>query len=108
MDFIKYDFNFESVVLNSMYHIAERMNKHHIENFNQLNKQIWLDYFNCMVQLASDSCLQLENFNENKQKIILNKYKDLRVKATLEIKKMWYNLGKRLATLNEKKISKNT
>jgi hypothetical protein len=47
-----------------------------------------------MVQLASDPCLQLEDFNENKRKNVLNKYKDLRVKAALEIKKMWYNLGK--------------
>ncbi len=30
----------QSVVLNSLYHIAERINKHHIENFNQLNRQV--------------------------------------------------------------------
>ena len=58
------------------------------------------DYFNCMVQLASDSCLQLEAFNDNKRKIIINKYKDLRVKAALEIKKMWYSLGKEALTSN--------
>lgn len=79
--------------MNTLYHIAERINKFHIENFDKLNKQIWCDYFLCMVQLATDPCLQLENFNENKRRNILCIYKDIRVKAAIEIKKMWYNLG---------------
>jgi hypothetical protein len=82
-----------SVVLTALYHIAERINKYHTENFNQLSKQIWADYFECMVALVTDTCLQLENFNENKRKNILSRYKDLRVKAAVEIKKMWFNLG---------------
>lgn len=46
-----------------------------------------------MVLLTTDPCLQLENFNENKRKNVLLKYKDIRVKTAIEIKKMWYNLG---------------
>ena len=82
-----------SIILNSLYHIAERMNKFHVENISQLNKQIWMDYFDCMVALVTDPCLQLEDFNDNKKKNVLSKYKDIRVKAAIEIKKMWYNLG---------------
>jgi hypothetical protein len=47
-----------------------------------------------MVQLTTDPCLQLENFNENKRKNILARFKDIRIKAAIEIKQMWYNLGK--------------
>jgi hypothetical protein len=46
-----------------------------------------------MVLLSIDPCLQLENFNENKRQNIISKYGDLRVKAAVEIKKMWFNLG---------------
>ena len=46
-----------------------------------------------MVQLATDSCLQIESFNANKRIYLLNTYNDIRVKAAHEIKKMWYNLG---------------
>ena len=31
--------------------------------------------------------------NENKRKNVLTKYKDLRVRAAIEIKKMWFTLG---------------
>ena len=47
-----------------------------------------------MVQLTTDPCIQLESFNENKRKTVLIRYKDIRIKAALEIKQMWYNLGK--------------
>ena len=55
--------------------------------------KIWHDYFSCMVKLCTDSCMQLETFNENKKKNVLLKYKDMRIKAASEIKKMWFNLG---------------
>lgn len=57
------------------------------------NFKIWFDYFDCIVQLASDPCLQLERFNETKRNGVLLKYQDMRIKAAVEIKKMWYNLG---------------
>jgi hypothetical protein len=82
-----------NVILNAMYHVAERINRNHSENFSQLNKQIWFDYFECMVHLCTDRVIQLEKFNENKRKNVLNKFKDIRIKAAHEIKKMWYNLG---------------
>lgn len=47
-----------------------------------------------MVHLATDPCLQLERFDESKQKSVLARYKDMRIKVAIEIKKMWYNLGK--------------
>ena len=46
-----------------------------------------------MVLICIDPCLQLEKFNENKKKNILTKYKDMRIKAASELKKMWFNLG---------------
>jgi hypothetical protein len=46
-----------------------------------------------MVKLCTDACMQLETFNENKKKNVLSKYKDMRIKAASEIKKMWFNLG---------------
>lgn len=81
------------VVSSALFHIAERINKYHIKEFNELNKQIWFDYFECVVLLAIDPCLQLENFNENKRLSVVSNYGDIRVKAALEIKKMWFNLG---------------
>ena len=32
-----------SVILNTFYHIAERIKKYHTENFTQLNKQVFLN-----------------------------------------------------------------
>lgn len=84
-----------SVILSALFHVSERINRFHINDFNQLNKQIWFDYFDCMVLLAVDPCLQLENFNENKRKSVKLKYDDIRVKASVQIKKMWFNLGDR-------------
>lgn len=81
------------VVASALFHIAERINKYHVKEFNELNKQIWFDYFECVVLLAIDPCLQLENFNENKRQSVVANYGDIRVKAALEIKKMWFNLG---------------
>lgn len=82
-----------SVILSCMQHVANRISKHHVETFGTLNKQIWHDYFIIMVNLTTDPCLQLESFNENKTKNMMNKYGDMRIRAAEEIKKMWYNLG---------------
>ncbi len=91
-----------SAVASALFHISERINKFHVKEFNDLNKQIWFDYFECMVLLAIDPCLQLENFNDNKQKCVMQSYGDIRVKAALEIKKMWFNLGIFLASMDNK------
>ena len=82
------------IILTGLNHIAKRINKLHTSDFNSTNKQIWYDYFECMVLLAIDPCLQLETFNDNKRKGVLAKYNDIRVQAALEIKEMWFNLGK--------------
>ena len=58
-----------------------------------------------MVMLCTDPCMQLETFNENKKKNVLAKYKDMRIKAASEIKKMWFNLSKSSSLLV--KMSKN-
>ena len=82
-----------NVLMSALFHISERINRYHLVDFSEINKQIWNDYFNCMVMLTIDPCLQLEKFNENKRKNVLSKYKDMRIKAATEIKKMWFNLG---------------
>ncbi len=89
------------VVASALFHISERIRKYHVKEFNGLDKQIWFDYFECMVLLAIDPSLQLENFNDNKQKFVMQNYGDIRVKAALEIKKMWFSLGIFLASGNE-------
>lgn len=82
-----------SVISNALYNISVWICENHLRNFNELNKKIWFDYFECMVNLAVDPSLQLEKFNENKRKCILQNYKDIRVKVAEEVKNMWFKLG---------------
>ncbi len=67
----------DSVVLSALFHVSARLNSYHIAGescFSGLDKQIWRDYFQCMVVLAVDGCLQLEGFNENKRRIVMDRW----------------------------------
>lgn len=52
-----------------------------------------MDYFQSMVTLITNPCLQLENFIHNKQKLILTSYGDMRIVGASALKNMWFGLG---------------
>jgi dedicator of cytokinesis protein 1 len=83
----------DSILLNTLHNIADRISNHHLREFHTPNKKIWQDYFDAVVALITDSCLQLEKFSENKRLGILQKYGDMRLKGVLDLKNMWYSLG---------------
>ncbi len=67
----------DKVVLNALNNIADCISNHYLNNFNSLNKKIWQNYFEAIVSLLTDPCLQMENFSETKRKNILQKYGDI-------------------------------
>jgi hypothetical protein len=52
-----------------------------------------MDYFESMVTLITDPCLQLENFIKNKQNMILTSFGDMRIVGASALKNMWFGLG---------------
>lgn len=45
-----------------------------------------------MLCLITDPAIQLENFTENKRKLILSQYGDMRINAAYELKNIWFSL----------------
>jgi dedicator of cytokinesis protein 1 len=83
----------DSILLNVLHNIADRISSYHLKDFNPVNKKIWQDYFDAIVALITDSGLQLEKFSDKKRANILHKYGDMRLRGVLVLKNMWYSLG---------------
>ncbi|CAF1021225.1 unnamed protein product, partial [Didymodactylos carnosus] len=65
-----------------------------LSRFNEQMATIWRLYFQCIENLITQPCLQLESFTANRRKRILSRYKDLRIEASNDFKQMWFRLCK--------------
>lgn len=81
------------VVFHVLNKISEKLVVNYLENFDSIDRTIWIDYFECLVLIATDVCLKKENFTNSKRFVEANQIEDLRIKVANEIKRMWYNLG---------------
>ena len=55
---------------------------------------LWTKFFQCAISFIKQPSMQLGKFSENKRLKILNTYGDMRKNMGMEVKQMWYNLGK--------------
>lgn len=79
------------VVFHFLKKVSEKLLNNYLENFDSINKIIWTDYFNCLVLLSTDHCLERKKFT--KSEIRKEKNEDLRIQIAREIRRMWFNLG---------------
>jgi dedicator of cytokinesis protein 1 len=78
-----------SVMLNSVRLIADKVKHHFSKPFDQ---RIYRAFFHCCISFLTQRSLQLENFSTNKKNKILSRYKDMRKETGILIRCIWFHL----------------
>lgn len=78
-----------SVMLNSVRLIADKVKHHFSKPFDQ---RIYRSFFHCCISFLTQRSLQLENFSQNKKNKILSRYKDMRKETGILIQCIWFHL----------------
>lgn len=60
---------------------------------NTFDSQLWWAYFSLAVAFLTQPCLQIEKYQDTKQRKILNEFGDMRVLMGFQILSMWSHLN---------------
>uniref|UniRef100_A0A0A9Z7E6 Dedicator of cytokinesis protein 1 n=1 Tax=Lygus hesperus TaxID=30085 RepID=A0A0A9Z7E6_LYGHE len=80
-----------SIILKSLRFFSHTIRDFYFEDFEH---QAWNNFFHCAIAFLTQPALQLEKFSLAKRRRILARYEDMRMEIGVEIKSMWFNLGK--------------
>ncbi|XP_014253314.1 dedicator of cytokinesis protein 1 isoform X3 [Cimex lectularius] len=80
-----------SIILKSLHFFSHTIRDHFFsKNFEH---QAWNNFFHCAISFLTQPALQLEMFSPTKKRMIVKRYKDMRMDTGSEIRRMWFNLG---------------
>ena len=82
-----------SVVMKALCQFANTIRDYFCHD-SEFEINLWTKFFQCAISFIKQPSMQLGKFSENKRLKILNTYGDMRKNMGIEVKQMWYNLGK--------------
>ena len=95
-----------SVIMKVLSFIAHTI-RDHFSSGENFERDAWSSFFRCSIFFIKQKSLQLENFSENKRLKIAKSYEhDMRKVLGLEVRQMWFNLGKeKIIFVNEPEVN---